>query len=88
MSKKEEEVRIGRKAESLIADEAFSTALLKMENDAVWLWKDTKPEDTVKREHAWHMLRAIDNFRTEMSKLMDNGKVAQRQIEREQKSLV
>lgn len=88
MSKQEEDVRKGRKAESLIADEAFSTALLKMENDAVWLWKDTKPEDTVRREHAWHMLRAIDNFRTEISKIMDNGKVAQRQIEREQKSLV
>lgn len=88
MSKQEEDVRKGKKAESLIADEAFSNALLKMENDAVWLWKDTKPEDTVRREHAWHMLRAIDNFRTEISKIMDNGKVAQRQIEREQKSLV
>jgi hypothetical protein len=88
VSKLEEDVRKGKKAESLIADEAFSNALLKMENDAVWLWKDTKPEDTVKREHAWHMLRAIDNFRTEISKIMDNGKVAQRQIEREQKSLV
>jgi hypothetical protein len=88
VSKQEEDIRIGKKAESLIANEAFSTALLKMENDAVWSWKDTKPDDTVKREHAWHMLRAIDNFRTEMSKLMDNGKVAQRQVEREQRSLV
>jgi hypothetical protein len=88
LSKLEEDVRKGKKAESLIADEAFSTALLKMENDAVWFWKDTKPEDITKREHAWHMLRAIDNFRTEISKIMDNGKVAQRQIEREQKSLV
>ena len=84
MSKQEEDVRKGKKAESLIADEAFSTALLKMENDAVWFWKDTKAEDITKREHAWHMLRAIDNFRTEISKIMDNGKVAQRQIEREQ----
>ena len=88
MSENQETVRKGKKAESLIQDEAFSAALLQMENDAVWLWKTTKPEDTVKREHAWHMLRAIDNFRTEISKIMDNGKVAQRQIEREQKSLV
>ena len=86
MSKLEEDVRKGKKAESLIADEAFSTALLKMENDAVWLWKDTKPEDTVKREHAWHMLQAIDRFRNELTKLMDNGKVAQRQLERANKS--
>jgi len=34
------------------------------------------------------MLRAIDNFRTEMSKLIDNGKFAQRQVERDQKTLV
>ena len=86
MSKLEEDVRKGRKAELLIADEAFSTALLKMENDAVWLWKDTKPEDTVKREHAWHMLQAIDRFRNELTKIMDNGKVAQRQVERANKS--
>ena len=84
----EETVRKGKKAEELIQNEAFSLALNKMESDAVWFWRDTKPEDTVKREHAWHLLRAIDNFRTEISKIMDNGKVAQRQIEREQKSLV
>ena len=84
----EETVRKGKKAESLVQDEAFSAALLQMENDAVWFWKDTKPEDTVKREHAWHMLRAIDNFRTEISKIMDNGKIAQREIQRAQKNLV
>ncbi len=44
MSKQEEDVRKGKKAESLIADEAFSTALLKMENDAVWFWKDKLTE--------------------------------------------
>jgi hypothetical protein len=84
----EEAVRKGKKAESLIQDEAFAAALLQMENDAVWLWKSTKSEDTVKRESAWHMVQAIEQFRNQVNKLMDNGKIAQRQIERAQKSLV
>lgn len=84
----EEAVKKGKKAESLIQDEAFSAALLQMENDAVWSWKSTKPEDTVKRESAWHMVQAVEQFRFQISKMMDNGKVAQRQIERTQKSLV
>ena len=84
----EETVRKGKKAEELIQNEAFSLALNKMESDAVWFWKDTKPEDTVKRESAWHMVQAVEQFRFQISKMMDNGKVAQRQIERAQKSLV
>jgi hypothetical protein len=84
----EEAVRKGKKAESLVQDEAFAAALLQMENDAVWIWKSTKPEDTVKRESAWHMIQAIEQFRTQMNKIMDNGKIAQRQIERAQKNLV
>ena len=82
----EEAVRKGKKAESLIQDEAFSAALLQMENDAVWVWKSTKPEDSVKRESAWHMVQAIEQFRLQISKIMDNGKVAQRNIDRAQKS--
>lgn len=88
MSDNQETVRKGKKAESLIQDEAFAAALLQMENDAVWLWKNTKPEDTVKRESAWHMIQAVEQFRNQINKIMDNGKIAQRQIERAQKSLV
>jgi len=33
-------------------------------------------------------LRAIENFRNEMAKMIDNGKVAQRAIERASKNLV
>lgn len=84
----EEAVRKGKKAESLIQDEAFSAALLQMENDAVWLWKSTKSEDTIKREGAWYMIQAIEQFRSQINKIMDNGKIAQRQIERAQKNLV
>jgi hypothetical protein len=82
------EYRKGKKAEQLHDDEVFSSALEKLQNDQIWIWKSTRPEDTLKREQAWMMVQAIESFRTEIKKLIDNGKVAQRAIERAQKNLI
>lgn len=81
----EELVRKGRKAQQLMEDETLSAALTKLENDQVWLFKSTRAEETAKREQCWSMLRAIENLKTELTKVIDNGKVAQRAIERVQK---
>jgi hypothetical protein len=53
-----------------------------MEADQVWVFRSTKPEESAKREIAWSMLKAIENLKIELSKMMDNAKVAQRAIER------
>lgn len=81
----DELVRKGRKAQQLLEDETLSAALAKLENDQVWLFKSTRAEETSKREQCWSMLRAIENLKTELTKVIDNGKVAQRAIERVQK---
>lgn len=81
----EELVRKGRKAQQLLEDETLAAALTKLENDQVWLFKSTRAEETAKREQCWSMLRAIENLKTELTKVIDNGKVAQRAIERVQK---
>lgn len=81
----EELVRKGRKAQQLMEDETLAAALTKLENDQVWLFKSTRAEETSKREQCWSMLRAIENLKTELTKVIDNGKVAQRAIERVQK---
>jgi hypothetical protein len=81
----EELVRKGRKAQQLMEDETLAAALTKLENDQVWLFKSTRAEETAKREQCWSMLRAIENLKTELTKVIDNGKVAQRAIERVQK---
>ena len=82
------EYRKGKKAEQLADDEVFSSALEKLQNVQIWILKSTRPEDTLKREQAWMMVQAIESFRTEIKKLIDNGKVAQRAIERAQKNLI
>ena len=84
----EETVRKGRKAEELLLNEAFSSALEKIKGDQFWIFQSSKPEEQSKRELAWAMLQAIDGLRTELVKAVDNAKVAQRAIERAQKNLV
>ena len=81
----DELVRKGRKAVQLLEDETFNMAINKMENDQLWNFRSTKPEESAKREIAWSMLKAIDNLKIELQKIVDNAKVAQRAIERANK---
>ena len=84
----DEVVRKGRKADQLMQDEVFSAILEKMRNDQYWVFESSKPEESAKRELAWSMLKAIEHFRIEATKMVDNGKVAQRAIERATKNIV
>jgi len=78
----EQVIRSGRKAQELLEDETFNTAITKIENEQLWIFKSSKPEESAKREMAWSMLRAIDNLKGELTKTIDNAKVAQRALER------
>lgn len=84
----EDQVSKGRKAKQLLEDETLNMAIAKLENDQLWLFRSSKPEESVKRETAWCMLQAIDGLRQELIKIMDNGKIAQNAISRSQKNLI
>lgn len=84
----EELVRKGRKSDQFMQDEIFTAALEKMRGDLHWEFENSKPDESAKRENCWAQLRAIENFKNELVKMIDNGKVAQRAIERAQKNLV
>ncbi len=84
----EDQVNKGRKAKQLIEDETLNTAIAKLESDQLWVFRSSKPEESVKRETAWCMLQAIDGLRQELIKIMDNGKIAQNAIDRSQKTLI
>jgi hypothetical protein len=84
----EDQVRKGRKAQQILEDETLSAAIAKLENDQLWAFRSSKPEESVKRETAWCMLQAIDGLRQELIKIMDNGKIAQNAIVKSQKNLI
>jgi hypothetical protein len=78
----EDQVRKGRKAQQILEDETLNTAIAKLEGDQLWLFRSSKPEESAKRETAWCMLQAIDGLRQELIKIMDNGKIAQKSMDR------
>ena len=84
----EDQVNRGRKAKQLLEDETLNTAIAKLEGDQLWAFRSSKPEESVKRETAWCMLQAIDGLRQELTKIMDNGKIAQNAIVKSQKTLI
>ena len=84
----EDQVRKGKKAQQILEDETLNTAISKLESDQLWLFRSSKPEESVKRETAWCMLQAIDGLRQELIKIMDNGKIAQNAIGKSQKNLI
>ena len=81
----EDQVRKGRKAQQILEDETLNTAIAKLEGDQLWAFRSSKPEESAKRETAWCMLQAIDGLRQELIKVMDNGKIAQKSIDRSPK---
>ena len=84
----EDQVMKGRKAKQLLEDETLNAAIAKLENDQLWAFRSSKPEESVKRETAWCMLQAIDGLKQELTKIMDNGKIAQSTITKSQKNLI
>jgi hypothetical protein len=85
VSTNEDQVRKGRKAQQVLEDDTLSAAIAKLEGDQLWLFRSSKPEESAKRETAWCMLQAIDGLRQELIKVMDNGKIAQKSIDRSPK---
>ena len=81
----EDPIRKGRKAQQILEDETLNAAIAKLEGDQLWAFRSSKPEESAKRETAWCMLQAIDGLRQELIKIMDNGKIAQKNLERTQK---
>ena len=84
----EDQVNKGRKAKQLLEDETLNAAIAKLEGDQLWAFRSSKPEESVKRETAWCMLQAIDGLKQELTKIMDNGKIAQSAITKSQKNLI
>ena len=84
----EDQVRKGKKAQQILEDETLNSAIAKLEGDQLWAFRSSKPEESVKRETAWCMLQAIDGLKQELTKIMDNGKIAQSAITKSQKNLI
>lgn len=78
----EDVIRKGNKSELLLQDEVFTNALQQLQDTQVYKWKTSLPDETAKREQAWLMIQVIDNLRTELKKMVDNGWIERKKLER------
>ena len=78
----EDVIRKGTKSELLLQDEVFTNALQQLQDMQIFKWKTSLPDETAKREQAWLMIQVIDNLRTELKKMVDNGWIERKKIER------
>ena len=78
----EDVIRKGNKSELLLQDEVFTNALKQLQDTQIYKWKTSLPDETAKREQAWLMIQVIDNLRTELKKMVDNGWIERKKLER------
>jgi len=78
----EDVIRKGTKSELLLQDEVFTDALQQLQDMQIFKWKTSLPDETAKREQAWLMIQVIDNLRTELKKMVDNGWIERKKLER------
>ena len=81
----EDVIRKGNKSELLLQDEVFTNALQQLQDMQIYKWKTSLPDESAKREQAWLMIQVIDNLRTELKKMVDNGWIERKRIERSKK---
>ena len=78
----EDVIRKGNKSELLLQDEVFTNALQQLQDTQIYKWKTSLPDETAKREQSWLMIQVIDNLRTELKKMVDNGWIERKKLER------
>ena len=81
----EDVIRKGNKSELLLQDEVFTNALQQLQDTQIYKWKTSLPDETAKREQAWLMIQVIDNLRTELKKMVENGWIERKKLERSKK---
>lgn len=72
---------VARGVRAAAALEEFGTALDALERDYTEAWKVTGLRDADGRERLWQAIQIVGKVRTHVRKLVDNGKLAEREIE-------
>ncbi|HSY85826.1 MAG TPA: hypothetical protein VLA85_04595 [Verrucomicrobiae bacterium] len=81
------EANRGQRARAILEDEIISEALDAIEAELRAGWEGSRAEDTAGREDAYRMLRAAKAFRERLRKVIDDGSVAQAEIEAHERAL-
>jgi signal transduction protein with GAF and PtsI domain len=77
----------GIRAKAILEDEIVTEALDAIEAELRSNWESSRADDSAGREDAYRMLRAARAFRERLRKVIDDGSVAQAEIEANERAL-
>jgi predicted metal-dependent hydrolase len=83
MDKSEEAIRRGHRAKALIEDDLLKETFATLEQTYIARWRDSA--DIADRETLWRAVRIVGDVRDELLNVLNNGKIAQAELERLQK---
>jgi len=75
------DLRKGRAADRLLADETLTGAFDSLKAEYLAAWEATKYNDTDGRERLWQAYQIVGKVRTHLTNLAAGGKLAQREID-------
>lgn len=71
----------GARAKALLNDDIISGALKTLEQSYIDAWLATHPRDQDARERLWTAVQVTRKFRDHLSIVVDDGKIAQAEID-------
>lgn len=74
-------VRLGGKAEELLADESFKEIIINLKQEAIRAWGDTNPLQVAMREEFWQNLQAVCRLESYLKELGETKRIEQRKSE-------
>ena len=82
MDEKETAILKGKSARALLADPTLVEAFDAVEANCVREWRNTPITASDKREAAYYVLLALGQLKGEITKIIDNGAVAEASLRR------
>lgn len=70
----------GARAEALLKNELLQEALVTLERDYIEAWKTSSARDTDGRERLWQAVNIVGKVRDHIVKVVNDGKLSQRQL--------
>lgn len=82
---RDEEIRRGDRAASLMGDDLMQEVFGAIELEQITAWRNSPARDAEGREKIYQFVKMLDSIRSHLQNMVDAGKMAQSVIETEQK---
>jgi len=84
MDEKRKIIERGRRASTITSlDSVVMEALKDLEDRYTNEWKDSKVEESVKRESAFMAVKVLDDLKTQLQTYAERGRFAEKQLQKE-----